>query len=140
MGKKRLPKFRSEEEEALFWSKHSPLDYPEEFAEIEEPIIIDPDLVKRITEERKERKRSITFRIEPSKIALVKIIAGKQGSGYQTLMRMWINDKIYKEIKTHPEIIKELKEYDLMSRKMLSRKRRTLHKSKKISKRKTVNK
>jgi hypothetical protein len=31
LGKKKLkiPKFKSEKEEAIFWNKHSPLDYPE---------------------------------------------------------------------------------------------------------------
>jgi len=31
-----IPKFKSEEE-ADFWQIHSPLDYPEEFTDMEEP-------------------------------------------------------------------------------------------------------
>jgi len=107
--KKRVPKFKSEKEEARFWSKHSPLDYPDEFTKIKEPFKFDPALVKKIAEQQKERKRSVTFRIEPSKVDLVKIIARRHGSAYQTLIRMWINEKIYQEFKAHPEIKKEIK-------------------------------
>jgi len=35
---KKLPKFKSEEEEAHFWNTHSPLDYPGEFTEVKEPL------------------------------------------------------------------------------------------------------
>lgn len=35
---KKLPKFKSEEEEARFWDTHSPLDYPNEFTEVKEPF------------------------------------------------------------------------------------------------------
>jgi hypothetical protein len=38
MKKRKLPKFKSEEEEARFWDTHSPLDYPDEFTEVKEPL------------------------------------------------------------------------------------------------------
>lgn len=38
MKKKKLPKFKSEEQEARFWDTHSPLDYPDEFTEVKEPL------------------------------------------------------------------------------------------------------
>ena len=34
MKENKLPKFKSEKEEADFWSTHSPLDYPNEFKEV----------------------------------------------------------------------------------------------------------
>lgn len=111
--KKKLPKFKSEKEEAQFWSKHSPLDFEGEFQDVEEPFEFDPGLIKRMAKERNEKKRSVTFRIEPSKIDLVKIIAKKYGSGYQTTLRIWINEKIYEELEKHPAIRKEIKKYEL---------------------------
>ena len=43
---KKLPKFKSEEEEVRFWDTHSPLDYPDEFTEVREPFKIAPSLLK----------------------------------------------------------------------------------------------
>jgi hypothetical protein len=37
MGK--LPKFKNAKEEAEFWETHSPLDFPDEFEEVKEPIV-----------------------------------------------------------------------------------------------------
>ncbi len=111
--KKKIPKFKSEKEAARFWSEHSPLDFKEEFTEVKEPFNLDPALIKRIARERREKKRSVTFRIEPSKIDLVKIIAKRYGSAYQATMRIWINEKIHEELKKHPEIRKEIKKYEL---------------------------
>jgi len=111
--KKKIPKFKSEKEEAQFWSKHSPLDFQEEFTEVEEPFELDPALIRRIAKERRERKRSVTFRIEPSKIDLVKIIAESRGNAYQTMIRMWIGEKIYEEFKGNPEIRKKIKKYEV---------------------------
>ena len=111
--KKKIPKFKSEKEEAQFWSEHSPLDFKEEFTEVKEPFEFDPALIRKIVKERKERKRSVTFRIEPSKIDLVKIIAKTHGNAYQTIIRMWINEKIYEEFEDNPEIRKEIKKYEL---------------------------
>lgn len=114
--KKKLPKFKSEKEEAQFWSKYSPLDFEEEFTDVKEPLEFDPALIERMAKERREKKRSVTFRIEPSKIDLVKIIAKKYGSAYQATLRIWINEKIYEELKKHPEIKKEIKKYEIAHR------------------------
>ena len=102
-------KFKSEEEEAQFWEKHSPLDYPGEFKEVEKPFEISPELLKKAAKEREERKRTLTLRIGQQQIDLTKVLAKGKGLGYQTLMRMWIIEGIDKEIKSHPEIKKFLK-------------------------------
>lgn len=49
--KKKLPRFKSEEEEARFWDTHSPLDYPGEFTKVKEPLKFSPELLK--TKKRK---------------------------------------------------------------------------------------
>ena len=48
---KKLPKFKTDEEEARFWDTHSPLDYPGEFSEVKEPFKFSPELL-----ETKKRK------------------------------------------------------------------------------------
>ncbi len=106
--KKKIPKFRSEREEARFWETHSPLDYPEEFTDVKEPFEFSPALLKKVTGKRNERKRHLTLRMGQHQIDLAKLIAKYRGLGYQTLMRMWVIGGIHKEIKIHPELKKLL--------------------------------
>lgn len=56
---KKLPKFKSEEEEAHFWNTHSPLDYPGEFTEVKEPLEFAPNLLKKAAERRRKRQHSL---------------------------------------------------------------------------------
>ncbi len=101
---KKTHKFKSEKEEAGFWSKHSPLDFPCEFTEIEQPFKFSPALLKKITKRQKERKRPLTIRMGQRQIDLAKVIAEVKGLGYQTQMRMWVIEGIRNELKMHPEI------------------------------------
>ena len=106
--KKKIPKFKSEEEETRFWGTHSPLNYPEEFIDIKEPFEFSPSLLKKVAGKRDERKRHLTLRMGQHQIDLAKAIANYRGLGYQTLMRMWVIEGIHKEIKIHPELKKLL--------------------------------
>ncbi|MBL7130292.1 MAG: hypothetical protein ISS45_02640 [Candidatus Omnitrophica bacterium] len=105
---KKLPKFKSEEEEARFWDTHSPLDYPGEFTDVEEPFEFAPGLLRKVAKRRKERKRSLTLRMGQRQIDLARVIARYRGLGYQTQMRMWIIEGIHKDLATHPEVRKLL--------------------------------
>lgn len=60
-----------------------------------EPIEIDfsKELEDGILSKR-ELKKPITLRLEPSQIDAVKKIAGKKGLPYQTLIRLWITERI----------------------------------------------
>jgi len=102
--KKKIPSFKSEEEEALFWSKHSPLDYPDDVVQADKPFHFALSLLKRAAKEHKEKKRLLTLRIELSQIYLAKIIAKKYGDHYQSLLRKWIRERICQELKEHPDI------------------------------------
>lgn len=105
---KKIPKFKTEKEEALFWDTHSPLDYPGEFVNVKKPFEFTPKLLKKAAERREERKRSLTLRMGQRQIDLAKVIARYRGLGYQTLMRIWVIEGIRQEMKTHPEIGKLL--------------------------------
>ncbi len=106
--KKKMPKFKSEKEEARFWDTHSPLDYPDEFADVKEPFKFAPALLRKAARRREERKRSLTLRMGQPQIDLAKVIAKYKGLGYQTLMRMWVIEGIHKELEAHPEVKKLL--------------------------------
>lgn len=106
--KKRVPKFKSEEEEARFWKTHSPLDYPEEFTDMGKPFEFTPALLEKAAKRKEERKRHLTLRMGQHQIDLAKVIAKYRGLGYQTLMRMWVIEGIYKEIEEHPMLKKLL--------------------------------
>ena len=105
---KKMPKFKTEKEEARFWDTHSPLDYPSEFTDVKEPFEFAPGLLKKAAQRREERKRSLTLRMGQRQIDLAKVIAQYRGLGYQTLMRIWVIEGIRQEMKTHPEIGKLL--------------------------------
>ena len=74
----KLPRFKSEQEMADFWDNHSPLDYPDDFREVEvrfsRPLI----------------KRGLTIKLSEETIEELRQIAREQGIGPSTLARMWI--------------------------------------------------
>lgn len=93
---RRVPKFKSEKEEAEFWSTHSVADYWNDLEEVEEKIEVSGRLKSKILE-RKERKKLLTLRLGQKQIEEAKKIAMKKTIGYQTLMRMWIAEGIRRE-------------------------------------------
>jgi len=72
---KKLPDFKSEDEEIVFWDTHDPDDYA-----VGEPETLILDL-------RPERKKQITLRLEPSLIEELKRLAAAHDLPYQTLAR-----------------------------------------------------
>lgn len=104
--KKKIPKFKSEDEEARFWATHSPLEYLAEFGDVKKPFKFDPKLLHKVAERQAERKRFLTLRIGEKQIDLAKVIAKEKGLGYQTQMRMWIIEGIHKEMKEHPNLFR----------------------------------
>lgn len=102
--KKKLPNFRSEKEMADFWSKNSPLDYPDEFEEIKTPLQFSLRFLKKLAEKHKEKKKTYTLRVEESQILLAKLIANRKGNYYQALIRHWIREGIIRELDKNPDI------------------------------------
>jgi len=111
--KKKIPTFKSEGEEAKFWSKHSPLEYLEELKEEKSPFQFSVDLLKKIAEEHKEKKTAMTLRMEVSQIVLAKIIAKKSGDHYQTLIRRWVRERILRELKENPQLEEDIRRQEL---------------------------
>jgi predicted DNA binding CopG/RHH family protein len=82
--KKKIPRFKTEEEAAAFWETHSFADYIDSTEEVE------------VEYERPERQH-ISMRIEKQAISEIKEIAREKGMGYQTLMRSWIMERLADE-------------------------------------------
>jgi hypothetical protein len=74
----RVPAFADEQEMAAFWDTNSPLDYPDDFEEVD------------LTIGHPARKRGLTVKLEQGTIDRLAGIARKQGIGPSTLARMWI--------------------------------------------------
>ena len=111
--KKKIPKFKSEKEAARFWSQKSSFDYPGEFKEIKDPFRFSIEFLEKAAAKHKERKKSLTLRMEHSLILLAKIIAKQRGDYYQSLLRSWIREGILKELSEHPEIKQAIQKQNL---------------------------
>lgn len=86
---KKIPTFRSEQEEADFWDARDSADYLDD-TEATEVSFVDA----------RPQKRSISLRIDGDTIDALKDIAGRKGIGYQTLIRMWVMERLEKETGT----------------------------------------
>lgn len=75
--KKKIPRFRSEEEEAEFWDTHSPLDFPDEIRQVEMRV-------------RKTLKGVLSIRLGHKHLEELRELAEQYGVGPTTLARMFI--------------------------------------------------
>lgn len=78
-----IPEFQSALEESDFWDTHSALDFPDEFTEVD-VIFVDA----------RRNKVPVSMRLEQAMITQLKAIARRQGIGYQTLIRMWLMERL----------------------------------------------
>jgi len=83
-----IPIFKSEQEEARFWDAHDSVDYLDDTEPAELTFV-----------EARPRKRSISLRCDAEAIDELRDIAGRKGMGYQTLIGMWVMERLEKEIK-----------------------------------------
>lgn len=86
-----LPAFRTDEEERAFWETHRPGDYVGQMRRV--PVQVSPKLREQV----RERKQNLTLRMEPSRVREIKAVADSLGVPYQTLMRMWIIERLRRE-------------------------------------------
>jgi predicted DNA binding CopG/RHH family protein len=88
-----IPRFRSEAEEAEYWSTHSLAKIWDQL----EPVEIDVSPKLRNLFLRRARKKPVTLRLEERQIAAAKKLARAKSLSYQALMRSWINEGILRE-------------------------------------------
>ena len=81
----KIPKFETEEQEAEFWDTHDSTDYLEDTEEVEiEYVDTRP-------------KTLISLRLHSKTIEQLKVLASKRGIGYQTMIRMWVMERLEEE-------------------------------------------
>jgi Protein of unknown function (DUF3680). len=97
----RIPKFKSDKEEAEFWDTHSAVDFLDELLEVEEAIELSDRLSSEIR--KKSKRTKISLRVNPEHIKLAKILAKSKGIPYQTLVQMWIVEGLKRGIREELE-------------------------------------
>jgi len=87
---KTLPKFKNEEEARAFWAKHDSADY------------VDWTKAKRVVfPNLKPSTKTISLRLPESIIASLKVLANKRDVPYQSLLKVFLTEKIDEEM-LHP--------------------------------------
>ena len=87
--KKLIPKFRTEDAERDFWSKHDSTDY------------IDYKKGKRVLfPNLKPSVKSISIRLPQSLIESLKVLANKRDIPYQSLAKMMLSDQVQRALQT----------------------------------------
>lgn len=84
--KNKIPAFKSEKEERAFWAKHDSTDY------------IDWKKGKRaVFPNLKPSVRSISLRLPEAMLEELRLLANKRDVPYQSLMKMYLSDRIQQE-------------------------------------------
>ncbi len=80
---KKIPKFKSEKEEADFWATHDSTDYLKEAKEVKVKFI-------------RPKKKLVSLRLDEKTIKELKKMANSKGIGYLELIRMWVLESLNK--------------------------------------------
>jgi predicted DNA binding CopG/RHH family protein len=89
MKKKIIPKFKDEDKEREFWATHDSTDYID-WNNAEELIL--PNL--------KPSVKTISLRVPESLIEEIKFLANKKDIPYQSLLKMFLAERVEKELKS----------------------------------------
>ena len=81
----RIPKFHSEQEESDFWDTHDSAEYFNDLPEVEAHFV------------DARPKTMISLRLQPELIEQMKVLAEQKGIGYQTLIRIWLMERLKDE-------------------------------------------
>jgi len=88
MPKKKLPRFSNENEERAFWSNHDSADY------------VDWRKAERIAfSDLKPSTRTISVRLPQSLLEALKLLANKRDVPYQSLLKMFLAERINEELR-----------------------------------------
>jgi predicted DNA binding CopG/RHH family protein len=86
---KHIPEFKNEDEEREFWTTHDSTDYVD-WSKAQKVVF--PNL--------KSSTESISLRLPSSLLARIKQLANKKDVPYQSLMKIFLSDKVDQELKT----------------------------------------
>ena len=86
-NKKRITKFKNEDEEREFWATHSPLDF---FNTSSARKVTLPNL--------KPSVKTISLRLPEMMLEQLKLLANKRDVPYQSLLKMFLAERIEREL------------------------------------------
>ncbi|MBU0678027.1 MAG: BrnA antitoxin family protein [Verrucomicrobia bacterium] len=87
--KKKIPKFKNEDEEREFWSKADSTDY------------VDWSKGKRVVfPNLKPSVKTISLRLPEALLEELKMLANKKDVPYQSLLKVYLAEKVGEELKT----------------------------------------
>ncbi len=85
---KKIPKFKNEDQERTFWATHDSTEY------------IDWKKAKKVTlSNLKPSVKSISLRLPESMIEELKLLANKKDVPYQSLLKIFLAERIGEELK-----------------------------------------
>ncbi|MBJ7608145.1 MAG: hypothetical protein JF887_01770 [Candidatus Dormibacteraeota bacterium] len=87
-----IPEFPSEAEEAAWWSSH---DLGDELLARMRPV----PLTSEESAERSARTRPVAVRFDEFTIQRLRALAALRNTGYQTLLKEFVNERLYEEEK-----------------------------------------
>jgi predicted DNA binding CopG/RHH family protein len=82
----KIPQFKTEQEEAEFWDSHDSTDFLDETEAVNVTFV-----------DARPSMKQISLRLEPSVIDQLKSLAAVKGIGYQTMIRMWVMERLGQE-------------------------------------------
>jgi len=89
MKKKKIPEFKTEEEERKFWAKEDSTQY------------IEWDKARRVVLPKlKPSRKKISLRLPELMLADLKLLANKRDIPYQSLLKIFLAERIEKELKS----------------------------------------
>ena len=87
---KKIPKFKNEDEEREFWATHDSSEY------------VDWKKAKRVVlPDLKPSLKTISLRLPESMLEELKLLAHKKDVPYQSLLKIFLSEKINEELKVH---------------------------------------
>lgn len=89
MKLKKIPKFKNEDEERDFWDKADSTEY----FDTSKPVELDLSGLKPSTE-------SISIRLPQYLLARIKVMANSKDVPYQSLMKIFLAERVEKELKS----------------------------------------
>ena len=82
----KVPKFKSDQKAAQFWDTHSLIEFEDDLELVKEKVFVKPE------------KQVMTIRVDKKLANAMKAIAREKGINYSTLARMWLIERVKKEI------------------------------------------
>lgn len=82
----KIPQFKTEQEEADFWDSHDSTDFFDETEAVNVTFV-----------DARPSMKQISLRLDPSVIDKLKSLAVGKGIGYQTMIRMWVMERLGQE-------------------------------------------